>query len=69
MSVSCENIPQKIAGIGLRDVLSYLCNVSTSASVVLEMAASSTRVRWVLRTKRGSSHLISLSSKSNYKKH
>lgn len=52
MSVSCENIPKKIAGIGVRDVLGYLCNVSTSASVVLEMAASSSRVRWVPRTKK-----------------
>lgn len=73
-SVFCENIPEKIAGIGLRDGLSYLCGhfylgiCCLGAGCILCLAEETASVRWVPSAKTGSSHLISLSSKTNYKK-
>lgn len=68
MSVFCENMPENIACVGLRDGQVVFVVVSAQASVVLELTASSAWVRWVPGTEMDSSHLITLTSKTNYKK-
>lgn len=67
VSVFCETTSENIACIGLRDGQVMFVVVSTQASVVSELTASSAWVGCVPGTEMDSSHLISLTSKTNYK--